>query len=112
MVDTGRMPAYVMPELPERDAAAMTQLGVNPLRSAIIRELALNDDGRTSGEIGRAIDVHYRTVWTYLKKLEEDGLVTSTDPGQGRSSHWRVYNLNQQALNSALTQWVSYLHGK
>lgn len=106
------MPAYVVPDLPERDARAMTQLGANPLRSAIIRELSQSAEGRTSGEIGRAIDVHYRTVWTYLKRLEEDGLVTSTDPGEGRSSHWRIYRLDREALDAAVTRWVSYLHGE
>ena len=106
------MPAYVVPNLPERDAHAMTQLGVNPVRAAIIRELARNRDGHTSGEIGREIDVHYRTVWTYLKKLEEDGIVTSTDPGEGRSSHWRVYQLNRKVLDTAIEQWTTYLRGE
>lgn len=106
------MPAYVEPDLPERDARAMTRLGANPVRSAIIRELTLNPDGRTSGEIGRVIDVHYRTVWIHLRKMEEDGLVQSSDPGEGRSSNWRVYRLNRDELDTAVAQWLSYIHGE
>ncbi|WP_377973961.1 HTH domain-containing protein [Arthrobacter ulcerisalmonis] len=45
-------------------------LGVNALRTSILRYLAQHPEGATSGEIGRDLNVDYRTVWRYLKEIE------------------------------------------
>lgn len=90
----------------------MSLLGVNPLRSAILRHLAQHPEGATSGDIGREVRVHYRTVWRYLKELEAEGGVTSEEASDGRSSYWRVYRLNREGRDAAIRCYLDYLDGK
>lgn len=89
----------------------MRLLGVNPLRSAILRYLAQHPEGATSGDIGREIEAHYRTVWRYLKELEAEGGVTSEEGASGKSSHWRVYRLNREGRDTAVRRYLGYLDG-
>lgn len=90
----------------------MTLLGIHPRRAAILRYLVQHPEGATSGDIGRAIDIHYRTIWMDLRKLEAEGGVTSEEAADGRSSHWRVYKLRPEALEGAVSNFVDYVMGK
>ena len=87
-------------------------LGVNALRTSILRYLALHPEGATSGEIGRDLDVDYRTVWRYLKEIETQGGVTSEQAeGKGQSDRWRVYKLNVDAREEAIQTYLRFLRG-
>ncbi|GAA1821406.1 helix-turn-helix transcriptional regulator [Agromyces neolithicus] len=90
----------------------MSLLGIHPMRAAILRYLAQHPEGATSGDIGRDLGVHYRTIWSYLGKLETEGGVTSEPASEGRSSHWRVYKLNREGRDEAIRRFLDYLEGK
>lgn len=112
-VQNGKVPEYVVPPLSPEVEAALTMLGVNPLRSAILRFLAQHPEGATSGDIGRELGADYRTVWRYLKELELQGGVTSEEAeGKGQSSRWRIYKLNLAARDAAVRTYLDFLDGK
>lgn len=107
------MPEYVVPPLSLEVEAALTMLGINQLRSAILRHLAQHPEGATSGDIGRELGADYRTVWRYLKELEPQGGVTSGEAeGKGRSPRWRIYKLNVAARDAAIRTYLDFLDDK
>lgn len=112
-VQNVRVPEYVIPPLPPEVEAALTMLGINQLRSAILRHLAQHPEGVTSGDIGREVGADYRTVWRYLKELEPQGGVTSEEAeGKGQSSRWRIYKLNAAARDATIRTYLGFLDGK
>lgn len=111
-IQNGEVPEYVLPPLPAEAEAALTVLGINQLRSAILRHLAQHPEGATSGDIGRELGADYRTVWRYLKELETQGGVLSEGAeGKGRSSRWRIYKLNIGARDAAIRKYLDFLGG-
>lgn len=112
-VQNGKVPEYVVPPLPPEVETALTMLGINQLRSAILLHLAQHPEGATSGDIGRELDADYRTVWRYLKELESQGGVTSEEAeGKGQSPRWRNYKLNVAARDAAIRTYLDFLDGK
>lgn len=113
LVDNREVPKYVPLKIPGLPEAALSMLGVNPLRTSILRYLAQHTEGATSGEIGRDLDVDYRTVWRYLKEIEAQGGVSSEQAeGKGQSDRWRVYKLNMDAREQAVSEYLAFLRGK
>lgn len=88
-------------------------LGINPLRTEIIRYLAQHPDGATSGDIARAIGAEYRTVYGHLRQLEEsEGVQADGPPGGKRKGQWVIYRLNPAAIKAAQEQYRRYTAGK
>ncbi|KRE61770.1 hypothetical protein ASG92_20495 [Arthrobacter sp. Soil736] len=112
LIDNREVPKYVPLAIPGSTEESLNMLGVNALRSSILRYLAQHPEGATSGEIGRDIDVDYRTVWRYLKEIETQGGVTSEQAeGKGQSDRWRVYKLNVDAREEAVKTYLGFLRG-
>lgn len=107
------MSRYVRPStpLPERVEAAIASLGVNPLRTAIFRFLWQHPEGSTSGDIGRALDVDYRTVLWHLRQLERLGPIAS-DAGEQRHGQRVLYRINEKAFNAAADELLRYIRGE
>ncbi|TFC97741.1 ArsR family transcriptional regulator [Cryobacterium sinapicolor] len=107
------MPRYASPEepLPLSAERATVVFGANPLRGAIIRLLALNSEGMTSGAIQRELNTTYQTVLRHLQELESAGTVTA-DAGEQRQGQRVIYVLDTDALQSALFGYGEYLFGK
>lgn len=111
-IDNREVPKYVPLAIPGLTAESLNMLGVNVLRTSILRYLAQHPDGATSGEIGRDLDVDYRTVWRYLKEIETQRGVTSQHAeGKGQSDRWRVYKLNVEAREDAISTYLDFLRG-
>ena len=85
--------------------------GANPLRGAIIRLLALNSEGMTSGAIQRELGTTYQTVLRHLQELESADIVTA-DAGEQRQGQRVIYVLDGDVLRSALSGYGEYLFGK
>ena len=85
--------------------------GANPLRGAIIRLLALNSGGMTSGAIQRELSTTYQTVLRHLQELELADIVTA-DAGEQRQGQRVIYVLDRDVLRSALSGYGEYLFGK
>lgn len=107
------MPRYVQPSkpIPEWASDVINVLGINPLRIEILRHLAQNSEGGTSGDIGRAIGAGYKTVAWHLRQLEELGAVES-DAGERRQGQRVVYQLTASAFDDALAGVEKYVKGK
>ncbi|MFK4299872.1 ArsR family transcriptional regulator [Arthrobacter sp. GAS37] len=107
------MPKYVRPSTPAPalTEAAIAMLGINPLRTEIIRYLAQHIDGATSGSIARAIGAEYRTVYGHLRQLvEAGGVLTDGDTGN-RKGQWVIYRLNPDAIKMAQDEYRRYTSG-
>ncbi|WP_157109392.1 ArsR/SmtB family transcription factor [Cryobacterium arcticum] len=106
------MPRYASPEepLPPSAERATVVFGANPLRGAIIRLLALNPEGMTSGAIQRELNTTYQTVFRHLQEMESTGIVTS-DAGEKRQGQRVIYVLDSSALRAALHGYEAYLLG-
>jgi DNA-binding transcriptional ArsR family regulator len=85
-------------------------LGINPLRIEILRFLAQNPAGGTSGDIGRAMGAGYKTVAWHLRQLEDRGAVTSDAEGS-RQGQRVVYQLRASAFDDALAGIALYVKG-
>lgn len=85
--------------------------GMTPLRAEILRHLWQHPDGSTSGEIGRFLDVNYRTVARHLVRLEELGVVES-DADADRQGVRVVYRINADGFDAAVSELLQYLKGK
>lgn len=83
---------------------------MNQLRAAIIRHLAQNEEGATSGQISRDLKATYQTIFRHLQDLEEQEIVLS-DAGEQRQGQRVVYSLNRQARDNALADYAKYLDG-
>lgn len=107
------MPEYVRPanDIPERAEAVIAILGVNPLRSEILRYLWRHLEGGTSGDIGRSIGTSYKTVLWHLRQLEAAGVVDSNASGR-RIGQRVIYSVNQQGFDDAARDFLLYLKGK
>nr|AXV46544.1 transcriptional regulator, ArsR family [Arthrobacter sp.] len=84
---------------------------MTPLRAEILRHLSISGGGVTSGDIGRALSVNYRTVGRHLALLEELGIVEANATEQRQGVHVR-YRLNTENMKSAERALAKYLHGK
>lgn len=84
---------------------------MNQVRAAIIRHLALNPGGTTSGQITRALSATYQTIFRHLQDLEDQGIIMS-DAGEPRQGQRVVYTLDQAARDKALADYAAYLDGK
>ena len=106
------VPRYVQPSdpIPEWASGVINILGINPLRIEILRFLAQNPAGGTSGDIGRAMGAGYKTVAWHLRQLEDLGTVAS-DAGESRRGQRVVYQLRAPALDEALVGVKRYLTG-
>ena len=106
------MPRYVQPSTPTPPWAAdvIDVLGINPLRIEILRHLAQNPEGGTSGDIGRAIGAGYKTVAWHLRQLEDRGAVTS-DASENSQGQRVVYQLKESAFDDALAGIALYVKG-
>lgn len=106
------MPRYVQPSKPIPDWASdvIHVLGINPLRIEILRQLARNPEGGTSGDIGRAIGAGYKTVAWHLRQLEKLGAVES-DAAESRQGQRVVYQLKETAFDAALAGVERYVRG-
>lgn len=89
----------------------ISMLGINPLRIEILRYLAQNPAGGTSGDIGREIGAAYKTVLWHLKQLEEQKFVLS-DGTSNRRGQRVNYQLNIDAFEEGLQSLESYVKGK
>lgn len=108
------MPRYVQPASstdPEA-VSVIDVLGLNPLRAGILRYLAQNPEGGTSGDIGRALDAGYKTVHWHLRRLEQGGLVDSDGINADRQGQRVIYKLNHRGLDTAVDEAAKYLKGK
>ncbi|MFF1254941.1 ArsR/SmtB family transcription factor [Pseudarthrobacter sp. NPDC058329] len=107
------MPRYVQPSQPAPPWAAdvMNLLGINPLRLEILRFLAQNADGGTSGDIGRAVGAGYKTVAWHLRQLESLKAVESGAEGENRQGQRLVYKLRGAAFEDALMAVQRYVRG-
>lgn len=90
---------------------AMKAFGMNRVRAEIIRYLALNSGGTTSGQIARDLEANYQTVFRHLQDLEEQGLIDS-DGSEIRHGQRVVYQLNRQERDRALKNYAKYLNGQ
>ncbi|GAB2714014.1 hypothetical protein GCM10027038_10300 [Arthrobacter bambusae] len=89
----------------------MKAFGANEVRSAIIRHLAQNAEGATSGQIARDLGANYQTVFRHLQDLELLGMVAS-NAGEQRQGQRVVYRLDREAKDRALADYDAYLEGK
>lgn len=85
--------------------------GANPIRGAIIRELAQHPEGMTSGAVERALDASYQTVFRHLQALVATGLVTTDSTDSTEAQHGRrvIYALDAAAVSAALGDYLAYL---
>ena len=90
---------------------AMKAFGMNRVRSEVLRYLAQNPEGTTSGQIGRDLDATYQTIFRHLRELEEQGIIDS-DGSENRHGQRVVYRLNKQGRDRALANYASYLDGQ
>lgn len=104
------MPRYASPSAPLPDAAtkAAEMFGANPIRGAIIRELAQHPEGMTSGAVERALDASYQTVFRHLQALVATGLV-ATDSTEAQHGKRVIYTLDADAVSAALGDYLAYL---
>lgn len=86
----------------------MMIFGVNPIRGEIIRLLARNPEGMTTGAIQRELDATYHTVFRHVRELEEAGVVQS-DAGEHRQGQRVIYRLDTVAIRAALGEYEKYL---
>ncbi|WP_334173658.1 ArsR/SmtB family transcription factor [Sinomonas sp.] len=100
-----------MPEKPTPKWAAdvIKLLSLNPLRVEILRQLAQQPEGITSGDIGRAVGARYKTVAWHLRKLEDLGAVDS-DAGDQRQGQRVLYTLAEGAFDHALETLRRYVN--
>lgn len=89
----------------------MKAFGMNRVRSEVLRYLAQNPEGTTSGQIGRDLDATYQTIFRHLRELEEQGIIDS-DGSENRHGQRVVYRLNKQGRDRALANYASYLDGQ
>jgi DNA-binding transcriptional ArsR family regulator len=113
MRQNNHVPRYAKPlsSVQPQAEAAMKAFGMNQVRAAIVRHLALNPDGVTSGQITRELSATYQTIFRHLQDLEEQGIVTS-DAGEHRHGQRVIYTLNKAARDKALADYAEYLDGK
>ena len=90
---------------------AMKAFGMNRVRAEIIRYLARNPAGATSGQIGRDLEATYQTIFRHLQDLEQQGLVDS-DGSKNRHGQRVVYRLNKRERDRALSNYAKYLDGQ
>lgn len=107
------MPRYVQPSEPFPDwaEAVINLFAMNPLRIEILRHLAQNPDGGTSGDIGRAIGAGYKTVAWHLRQLEELGAVVC-DAEEDRRGQRVVYQFNEVTFDQAISGIKRYIKDK
>lgn len=89
----------------------MKAFGMNKVRAEIIRYLALNPSGATSGQIGRDLEATYQTIFRHLRELEVQGIVDS-DGSDNRHGQRVVYRLNRSGRDRALRDCARYLDGE
>lgn len=85
-------------------------LGVPHLRAAILRHLAANKQGGTSGEIAGVLGTRYQTVQRHLEQLEQLGaVIASVSPP--RQGHHVVFKLEERVLAQAIQKNADYIQG-
>lgn len=84
--------------------------GITPLRAEILRYLWRHPEGSTSGEIGRSLEVNYRTIARHLVRLEELGGIDS-DADSNRQGVRVVYRINAEGFDVAVSELLQYLKG-
>ena len=89
----------------------MKGFGMNRVRAAIVRYLALHPEGATSGQISRDLGAAFQTVFRHLQDLEEQNFIVS-DGTQNRHGQRVIYQLNRAARDKALAEYANYLDGK
>ncbi|WP_417221241.1 ArsR/SmtB family transcription factor [Arthrobacter sp.] len=85
-------------------------LGVPHLRAAILRHLAVNEEGGTSGEIAGILGTRYQTVQRHLEHLEQLGAVVASVPPP-RQGHRVVFRLDRNILADAIRTNAEYIQG-
>ncbi|MET3810908.1 helix-turn-helix transcriptional regulator [Arthrobacter sp. UYEF3] len=108
------MPRIYKP-LPGQPLAAERALNVfnaNTLRAAVIRDLAQNPGGDTTGNIAKRIGVDYRQVYTHIKTLEAEGLVSAAGEVGIRNGQRVQYSLDLGRLREQGLNYMRYLSGE
>ncbi|GAA5226995.1 hypothetical protein GCM10025778_15280 [Paeniglutamicibacter antarcticus] len=90
---------------------AMKAFGMNRVRAEIIRYLATESAGATSGQIARDLEATYQTIFRHLQDLEGQGIVES-DGTSNRHGQRVIYRLDKQERDRALSNYAKYLDGK
>lgn len=84
----------------------------NTLRAAVIRDLAQHPDGDTTGNIAKRIGVDYRQVYTHIKTLEAEGLVSAEGEVGDRNGQRVHYSLDLGRLKEQGLIYMQYLLGE
>jgi ArsR family transcriptional regulator, arsenate/arsenite/antimonite-responsive transcriptional repressor len=98
--------------LPHEVGNALSVFNANTLRAAVIRDLAQQPSGDTTGNVAKRIGVDYRQVYTHIKTLEAEGLV-SADGEVGERIGQRVrYTIDLAKLREHGLTYMRYLLGE
>lgn len=91
---------------------ALNVFNANTLRAAVIRDLAQHLDGDTTGNIAKRIGVDYRQVYTHIKTLEAEGLVSAAGEAGVRNGRRVRYSLDLGRLREHGLTYMRYLSGE
>lgn len=74
-----RVPKYANPDpaLPSGVSKVARVFGINLVRLTILRELQTHDEGLTTGDLAKRLDIPRQTVVRHIRSLENEDLVHS-----------------------------------
>ncbi|WP_346925123.1 helix-turn-helix domain-containing protein [uncultured Arthrobacter sp.] len=101
-----------LPGQPLEAEKALNVFNANTLRAAVIRDLAQRPDGETTGNIAKRIGVDYRQVYTHIKTLEAEGLVSAAGEAGVRNGRRVRYSVDLGRLRELGLTYVRYLSGE
>lgn len=98
--------------LPNEVGNALSVFNANTLRAAVIRDLARHPDGDTTGNVARRIGVDYRQVYTHIKTLEAEGVVSAGGEVGERSGQRVLYVIDLDKLREHGLTYMRFLSGE
>lgn len=98
--------------LPQEAGKALSVFNANTLRAAVIRDLAQHPGGDTTGNIAKRIGVDYRQVYTHIKTLEAEGVVSAAAEIGVRNGQRVHYSINLDRLKEQGLVYMRYLSGR